>query len=356
MEEKQLLDSFSLCFDLARDELETYVNLEGMASFFSEWQRSREAVNVANVGELNRRIATGDIATVVKLSEVQQERQIGKIADEIARKFDSGVRIVLIAGPSSSGKTTFCKCLQIQLLANLLHPVSISLDDYYVDRKATLLDEKGEYDYESVYAIDLKLFNSDLKKILAGEEIALPTYNFQTGTRVYKGNTIQFGERSVLIMEGIHGLNPLLIPDIPVAQVYKIYVSALISVLSDNHNWISNSENRLIRRMVRDYQFRGYSAGNTISRWPAVRRGEDRWIFPFQKNADVLFNSGMVYELAALRKLAEPILREVVPEAAEYAEAQRLLDRLRYFNPIDKEMLPSTSLLCEFVGGSSFSY
>ncbi|GHU73746.1 uridine kinase [Bacteroidia bacterium] len=337
-------------------ELEPYVNQAKLSLVFREWLQLQKALNLSNVGELNQKIQAAEIAEVVQLAEVLQERKIGKIADEIALKFDSGVRIVLIAGPSSSGKTTFCKRLQTQLSANLLHPIAISLDDYYINREDTPLDENGEYDYESLYTIDLELFNADLKKILNGEDVALPTYNFQLGRRLYKGNTIRLDERSVLIMEGIHGLNPRLIPEISSEQVYKVYVSALTSISLDNHNWISSSDNRLIRRMVRDHQFRGYSAKGTIARWSSVRAGEDLWIFPYQENADVLFNSAMVYELAALRKIAEPVLQEIVPEDAESAEAQRLLKLLQHFNPIDTKLLPSTSLLREFVGGSSFRY
>jgi uridine kinase len=337
-------------------ELEPYVNQEKMMAVFRELLQFQKAMNMDDVGELNLGIRAGEISTVVQVAEILQERQISRIADEIFRRYAQGVRVILISGPSSSGKTTFCKRLQIQLMANTLRPIGLSLDDYYVNRENTPLDENGEYDYESFYAIDLKQFDEDLQKILSGEKVALPTYNFQKGERVYRGNTVQLGSKSVLVMEGIHAMNPELAPNIPDEAIFKIYVSALTSISLDNHNWIPTTDNRLIRRIVRDYQFRGYSAKDTIARWPSVRRGEDKWIFPYQENADAMFNSAMLYELAALRKIAEPILKEVSQIDAEYAEAHRLLQFLRYFAYIDKEELPNTSLLREFVGGSSFKY
>ncbi|GHT59907.1 uridine kinase [Bacteroidia bacterium] len=338
------------------DFLQTFVRQEKMMNVFHELISYQKAVQMTTVGELNQANQKGEIPNLVKVSEALQERKIAKIADAITAGFDTGIRVVLISGPSSSGKTTFCKRLQIELMANTLRPISISLDDYYVNRVDTPLDEKGQYDYESLYAIDLEFFNSDLKKILAGEEVALPTYDFVLGKRVYKGNTIRMEKNSVLVMEGIHALNPLLLPEIAPSLKYKIYVSALTTISLDHHNWISTTDNRLIRRIVRDFQFRNYSAGETISRWPSVRRGEDTWIFPFQEEADVMFNSAMLYELAALRRLAEPILTAVSPVNPEYAEAYRLLKFLRYFNYIDMDELPNTSLLREFAGGSSFRY
>jgi uridine kinase len=340
----------------APHELQPYVKQEKMMDVFQFLKQYQKSMGRTNVGALNLEIKKGEISTLVKIAEILQERRIGKIADEIRRKFDEGVRVVLIAGPSSSGKTTFCKRLQIQLLANTIWPVSISLDDYYVDRVDTPLDKNGEYDYETIYAIDLPKFNEDLQKIIAGEEVALPTYDFIKGERVYRGNTIQLGEKSVLVMEGIHAMNPLLIPSIPPEMTYKIYVSALTSISLDDHNCISTTDNRLIRRIVRDFQFRGYSAKETISRWPSVREGEDKWIFPYQENADAMFNSAMLYELAALRKIAEPILKEVTQINSEFSDAHRLLKFLHYFNYIDKDELPNTSLLREFVGGSIFVY
>lgn len=339
------------------DSLQTFVRQDKMMNVFRELLSYQKAVWMTTVGELNHANQKGEISNLVKVSEALQERKIAAIADEIASRFHhSGLRLVLISGPSSSGKTTFCKRLQIELMANTLRPVGISLDDYYVNRVDTPLDEKGEYDYESLYAIDLELFNSDLKKILAGEETALPKYDFVLGERVYKGNTICLENNSVLVMEGIHALNPLLLQGIDASLRYKIYVSALTTISLDHHNWISTTDNRLIRRIVRDFQFRNYSAKETISRWPDVRKGEDQWIFPFQEEADVMFNSAMLYELAALRRSAEPVLTAVSPCDAEFAEAYRLLKFLRYFNYIDMDELPNTSLLREFVGGSSFRY
>jgi uridine kinase len=338
------------------NELQPYVKQEKMLSVFKELLQYQKTMKMNNTGDLNKAIQEGKISMVVKVAEAMQERIIARIADEILSKYANGVRVVLISGPSSSGKTTFCKRLQVQLIVNTLYPVSISLDDYYVNREDTPLDKNGEYDYESIYAIDLHLFNSDLKKILAGERIALPTYDFTKGERVYRGNTVQLGENSVIVMEGIHAMNPDLLPEIDSASTYKIYVSALTSISLDNHNWISTTDNRLLRRIIRDFQFRGYSATETIARWPSVRKGEDKWIFPYQENADVMVNSAMLYEFAALKRTAEPILKEVSQTVPEYSEAYRLLKFLRFFKSIDTEELPNTSLLREFLGGSSFRY
>jgi uridine kinase len=340
----------------APNELQPYVKQEKMMAVFRFLKQYQRTMNRTNVAALNRDVKKGEISAIVKVAEILQERRIGKIADEIRRKFDEGVRVILIAGPSSSGKTTFCKRLQIQLLANTIRPVGISLDDYYVNRVDTPLDKNGKYDYETLYAIDLPKFNEDLQKIISGEKVALPAYDFLKGERVYKGNSVQLGKNSVLIMEGIHAMNPLLIPSIPPEVTYKIYVSALTSIALDDHNCISTTDNRLIRRIVRDFQFRGYSAKETISRWSSVREGEDKWIFPYQENADAMFNSAMLYELAALRKIAEPILKEVTQIDSEFSDAHRLLKFLHYFNCIDKNELPNTSLLREFVGGSIFAY
>jgi len=337
-------------------ELRPLERQDKMMAVYQEHLKFLRVLGLMNVGDLNLSHENGEVSIAIKVAEALQEKIIAKMAGTIAEKHKEGVKIVLISGPSSSGKTTFCKRLHIQLITNLIKPVSISLDDYYVDRTETPLTESGEYDFESLYAIDLPKFNEDLKKILAGEEVALPTYDFTIGKRVYHGNTIKMEEDSVLIMEGIHGLNPELLPDIPVEQTYKIYVSALTTISLDDHNWIPTTDNRLIRRIVRDYQFRKYSAKETISRWPSVRAGEDKWIFPYQENADAMFNSAMLYELAALRRQAEIILSEVQARDPEYAEAYRLLKFLGYFTYINTEELPDTSLLREFVGGSSFRY
>ena len=341
---------------MAPDELQPYVKQDKMMAVFKQHVELQQVLGMMNVGDLNKAHESGHILTLVKVAEALQEKLIAKIAEDIAVHYAGGARIVLISGPSSSGKTTFCKRMEIQLMTNMIQPIAISLDDYYVNREDTPLGENGEYDFESLYAIDLELFNSDLSKILAGEELCLPTFDFAVGKRVYRGNTIQLKERSVLIMEGIHALNPQLIPHIDPASTYKIYVSALTTIALDSHNWVPTTDNRLIRRIVRDYQFRKYSAKETIARWNSVREGEDKWIFPYQENADVMFNSAMIYELAALRRQAEPILSEVLPRDPEYAEAHRLLKFLRYFTYIDVDELPNTSLLREFLGGSSFRY
>lgn len=339
------------------ENLNQFVAQDKMMNVFKELLDFQRAINLSNVGDLNKANREGRVSTFVKVAEAIQERKIASIADEIAGRYKKGgAKVVLISGPSSSGKTTFCKRLQVQLIANALKPISISLDDYYVNRVDTPLDEHGEYDFESLYAIDFELFNSDLKKLLDGEEIALPTFDFTRGERVFRGNTIKLENNSVLVMEGIHALNPLLIPGIDHALTYKVYVSALTTISLDDHNWIPTTDNRLIRRIVRDYQFRNYSAKETISRWESVRRGEDKWIFPFQEEADVMFNSAMIYELAALRRTAESILIELTPNEPEYAEAYRLMKFLSYFNYIDLVELPNTSLLREFVGGSTFRY
>ncbi len=337
-------------------KLQPVIKQEKMMAVYQEHLKLLKVLGLMNVGDLNEAHNEDDIPTIIKVAEALQEKIIARMAEVIAEKQKNGLKIVLISGPSSSGKTTFCKRLQIQMITNLISPVSISLDDYYVNRTETPLTETGDYDFESLYAIDLPKFNEDLKKIMLGEEVPLPTYDFTQGKRVYKGNTISMKENSVLVMEGIHALNPELLQEIPAEQTFKIYVSALTTISLDDHNWIPTTDNRLIRRIVRDYQFRKYSAKETISRWPSVRSGEDKWIFPYQENADAMFNSAMLYELAALRRQAEIILSDVEPRDPEYAEAYRLMKFLKYFRYIDVEELPDTSLLREFIGGSSFRY
>ena len=337
-------------------ELEPVIRQDKMFQVYKEHLTLQRTVGLDNVGDLNRAIEQKRASEVIMVSEAMQENQVAKIAEEIAARYKEGVRIVLISGPSSSGKTTFCKRLQIQLITNLIHPVGLSLDDYFLNREDTPKDEYGEYDFESLYALDLPYFNSDLKKLLAGEEINMPTFDFGTGHRIYRGQKLQMQKNSVLVIEGIHALNPELTSMIEDRFKYRVYVSVLTSISLDNHNWIPTTDNRLLRRIVRDYRFRGYSAKDTIARWPSVRRGEDKWIFPFQENADAMFNSAMLYELAALRKFAEPILTEVRECDPENAEAYRLLRFLRYFNYIQDIGLPGTSLLREFVGGGSFHY
>lgn len=337
-------------------ELEPAIRQDKMFEAYKQHLTLQRTVGLNNVGDLNLAVERGMAQELVMVSEALQEKQVAKIAEEISVRYKEGVRIVLISGPSSSGKTTFCKRLQIQLITNLIHPVALSLDDYFLNREDTPKDEAGEYDFESLYALDLPYFNSELNKLLAGEEIDVPTFDFESGRRVYKGKKLKMNKNSVLVIEGIHALNPELTSMIPDPYKYRIYVSVLTSISLDNHNWIPTTDNRLLRRIIRDYRFRGYSARDTIGRWPSVRRGEDKWIFPYQENADAMFNSAMLYELAALRKFAEPILREVRESDPENAEAYRLLRFLRYFNYIPEEGLPGTSLLREFLGGGSFRY
>ena len=327
---------------------------------FNEYKRFfdiQRTVGLNHVGDLNLAIQQGSVSELVMVSEAIQEKRIATIAEKIAARYrENGVRVILISGPSSSGKTTFCKRLQIQLITNLLHPLGISLDDYYVNRDVTPLDEHGKYDFESLYAIDLAYFKKDLQRLIAGEEVELPSYNFSKGIREYKGKKLKMKHNSILLLEGIHGLNPELTDNIPPERIFRIYVSALTTISLDGHNWIPTTDNRLLRRIVRDYQFRGYSAKQTISMWPSVRRGEEKWIFPYQENADEMFNSAMMYEFAALRFYAEPVLNEVYENEEEYSEAHRLLHFLTYFNHIYESELPGASLLREFLGGGKFSY
>ncbi|GHT37912.1 uridine kinase [Bacteroidia bacterium] len=336
------------------EELEPVVPQGKMFEVYKESLELLHTLDVDNAGDLNKAIAEKRVGEIILVSEAMQEKQIARIAEKIADQYDDGLRIVLISGPSSSGKTTFAQRLSIQLKTNLYHPFSISLDDYFVERKNTPRDETGDYDFESLYALDLNYFNNDLNKLLQGLAIKQPSYNFVTGKRKYKGNMLQLQKKSLLIIEGIHALNPELTAHIERKHKYKVYVSALTSISLDNHNWIPTTDNRLLRRIVRDFRFRNYSPVQTIARWESVRKGEEKWIFPYQEMADSMFNSAMLYELAALRQYAEPILEQVKEDAEEYAEAYRLRRFLRYFKPISGIELPGTSLLREFLGGSSF--
>lgn len=338
------------------DRLEPVIEQPQMLNVFKEYLQFLNIIDINNVGDMNKANQMGKMSTIIKISEAYQEKVIAKMAEQIANRFKDGVRIVLISGPSSSGKTTFRMRLEVQLMVNLLTPVGLSLDNYFVDREQTPRDENGDYDFESLYALDLELFNNDLTRLLRGEKVALPTFNFTTGKREYNGEELQIDQNSVLVIEGIHGLNPGLTAHIPNNQKFKVYVSALTALSLDEHNWIPTTDNRLLRRLVRDYRYRGYSAVNTLSRWQSVRHGEDKWIFPFQENADAMFNSAMIYELAALRRYAEPILMQVPNNVPEYSEANRLLKFLSYINYINDSELPPTSLLREFLGGSSFKY
>lgn len=325
-----------------------------MFEIFQEHHRWQNLLGIGTVGAFNEAVAHGRTNDIINLSEALQEKKISRIADEIAGR--KGVKIVLISGPSSSGKTTTCKRLSIQLLTNGIRPVPISLDDYFVDREQTPKDEKGEYDYESLYALNLKLLNEQLEVLFRGEEVELPKYNFQTGKSERSGHKLRMQQNDILVVEGIHALNPELTAHIPEEQKFRVYASALTTILLDTHNYIPTTDNRLLRRIIRDYKYRGVNARETIHRWPSVRAGENKWIFPYQENADAMFNTAMIYELAVIKTQAEPLL-ELVPENCdEYAEAYRLRKFLRYFTPVRYNTLPSTSLLREFLGGSSFRY
>lgn len=340
------------------DVLEEVVKQEKMLEVFKEHLSWGYILGVGNVGDVNIACQQGHATELINVAEALQEKKIAQIADTIYHKGSNGdrVRLVLIAGPSSSGKTTFSKRLSIQLMTNGLKPYPISLDNYFVDREQTPLDEEGKYDYESLYALDLKLFNDQLAALLRGEEVEPPTFNFTTGKKEFRGNKLKIDNNTILILEGIHALNPELTPHINDANKFKIYVSALTSISLDDHNWISTTDNRLLRRIIRDFNYRGYSAEETISRWPSVRAGEDKWIFPFQENADVMFNSSLLFEFSVLRPHAEPILAGVPRNCPAYAEAYRLMKFIKYFVPIQDKEMPPTSLLREFLGGSSFKY
>ncbi len=333
------------------------IKQEKMYKAFLDYLEFNKVLGIRNVGELNKAVMNNRSAELINVAEALHDKNLGHIADEIARRYEEGgARIVLLAGPSSSGKTTTTKRLAIQLLTNLLQPQMISLDNYFVDREHTPRDADGEYDYESLYALDLEQFNHDLERILAGEEVELPNYNFQTGKRVYKGEKLKLGERSVLLIEGIHGLNPELTSHIPDKMKFLIYVSALTTLAIDDHNWVPTTDNRLLRRIIRDYKYRGASAESTIARWPSVRRGEEKWIFPYQENADAMFNSSLLFELGVMKDYGEEILRQVPRDVPEFGEAYRLRKFLSYFVSIGEKDIPSTSLLREFLGGSSFHY
>lgn len=330
---------------------------EKMFDAFTEYLKFNRIIRVSDVGELNRAVEEKKSAEVINVAEAMHDKLLGRISDEITRRHhEDGVSIVLIAGPSSSGKTTSTKRLAVQLMTSLMTPKMISLDDYFVDREKTPLDEAGEYDYESLYALDLERLNSDLTRLLNGEEINLPTYSFEFGRRMETKRPLRLEKDDILLIEGIHGLKPELISSLPKEKVFKVYVSALTTLAIDDHNWISTTDTRLLRRIVRDHKYRHTSALSTIKRWPSVSRGEEKWIFPFQENADATFNSSLIFELAVMKSYAEPLLREVPRDTVEYSEADRLLRFLDYFKTIPVDLIPSTSLLREFLGGSSFKY
>jgi len=335
--------------------VESQVKQEKMLKVFSEYKRWGKVLNISNIGDLNNYVAGNNISEMIKISEALHEKKISQIADKI-RKKRKRTKLILISGPSSSGKTTFGKRLAIQLKVAGLKPVNLSLDNYFVNREHTPLDENGDYDFEALNALDVDLFNKNLVSLLAGEEIELPKFSFETGARYYDGEKLKISEKQVLVVEGIHALNPELTPLIADEAKFRIYTSALTSISIDGHNRIPSTDNRLIRRIVRDYKYRNYSAADTIKRWPSVRRGEMKNIFPFQEEADVMFNSALPYELGVLKRYAEPILKEVQPNQPEYSEVNRLLKFFSYFLPICDDEIPPTSLMREFLGGSTFDY
>lgn len=333
------------------------VRQDKMYKAFTEYLDFNRIIGIENVGELNDVVSRGETGMLLNVAEALHTKSFSLIAEEITRRYRrGGARIVLIAGPSSSGKTTSSKRLAIQLMCNLIIPQIISLDDYFVNRVDTPRDASGDYDYESLYALDLKRFNHDLNALIAGEEVEMPTYNFETGCREFRGNKLKLGENSILLIEGIHGLNPELTASIPEEQKFRIYASALTTLSIDDHNWVPTTDNRLLRRIIRDHKYRGVSALETIARWQSVRSGEEKWIFPYQENADATINSSLLFELGVMKEYAEPLLKQVPHNVPEYAEAWRLRALLSYFLPISEKDIPSTSLLREFLGGSSFHY
>lgn len=352
-------NGFFIALPLRTDptRLHQSVHQEKMFDVFHQYQSWVEIMGVPTVGQLNSKVLAGDASELIKIAEAFHENKLAQVAGCVAEaNRERGVRLVLISGPSSSGKTTFAKRLGVQLRVLGLNQVLISLDDYFVDREKTPRDENGEYDYEALEAIDLEQFNDHLKRLERGESVDIPRYDFISGTRQWHDNPLQLDERSVLIVEGIHGLNPALTPGVPESRKFKIYVSCFTSVALDNVSRIATSDNRLLRRLTRDYRTRGNDALSTLARWESVRRGEEKHIFPYQENADVMFNSSLFYEISVLRRFAEPILREVPDTVPEYGEAKRMLKFLDNFIPISPEEIPPTSLLREFIGGSSFKY
>ncbi|MBQ5396488.1 MAG: nucleoside kinase [Alistipes sp.] len=338
-------------------KLDMNVHWAKMFEVFREYHRWVDIMGVPTVGMLNRKVLDGDISELIKVAEAFHEKKIAAMADQIDEANRThGARVVLISGPSSSGKTTTAKRLGIQLRILGLDPVLISLDDYFVDRDRTPKDENGDYDFEALEAIDLDLLNSDLRRLMAGDSVEVPRYDFITGTRQWHDTPLKLNERSILIMEGIHALNPRLTPSIPREQKFCIYASCLTSVAMDNLTRIATTDNRMLRRITRDYATRGANALATLQRWPSVRRGEEKHIFPYQENADVIFNTSLFYEISVLRPKIEPILREVTNVNPEYGEAKRLLKFLDNFIPIHTDEIPPTSILREFIGGSSFKY
>ena len=341
------------------DQLEPMVRQDKMFSMFKEHHDWMGILGFSTLGELNEAIKKGGSNMIINVAEALQSQKIVHIADQIVARRDEGkgLKLVMVSGPSSSGKTTFSKRLMVQLMAHGLTPKVISLDDYFLDRDHTPLDENGQHDFESLYAIDLPYFNEQLKDLLAGKTIQPPTFNFKKGgIREFTDPKITLGENDILLIEGIHALNPNLMPDIPADSRFLIYVSALTSIRIDQHNYIPTTDNRLLRRITRDHKYRSYSAVDTIGRWPSVRAGEEKWIFPYQENADAMFNSAMMFEIAVIKDMVAPLLEEVPENCPEYTKACQLKDFLKLFRTIPSQNLPPTSLVREFIGGSSFHY
>ena len=339
---------------VAPDELGEMTHQDKMFGIFKEHHQWQDIIGLRTIGDLNEGIEKGYSPQLIQVSEALQEKKIVKIAENIA--FRKGIRMVLIAGPSSSGKTTTCKRLSVQLATNGIKPVPISLDDYFVDRDKTPRQPNGDYDFEHLHALNLELLNQQMNALFNGEEIELPRYNFQQGRSEMSGRRLRLHDDEILVVEGIHALNPELMSQVPQNQIYRIYASALTTLLLDNHNYIPTTDNRLLRRIIRDHKYRGVSAVDTIRRWPSVRAGENKWIFPFQENADAMFNTAMLFELAVIKSQAEPLLDQVPENVPEYSEAYRLKKFLSYIKPIPADQIPPTSLLREFLGGSSFKY
>ena len=336
------------------DELGEMTHQDKMFSIFKEHHQWQDILGLRTIGDLNDAISKGYASQLIMVSEALQEKKISRIADEIAQR--KGIKLVLIAGPSSSGKTTTCKRLSVQLAVNGIKPIGISLDDYFLDRDKTPRDEKGDYDFENLHALNLPLLNEQLTALFKGDEIELPRYDFPTGTSQKSGKRLRLGDNEILVVEGIHALNPELTSQIPNEQIFRVYASALTTILLDSHNYIPTTDNRLLRRIIRDHKYRAVTAQETIRRWPSVRAGENKWIFPFQENADAMFNTAMLFELAVIKSQAEPLLEAVPENCPEHAEAYRLLKFLHYIKPIPETQIPPTSLLREFLGGSSFNY
>lgn len=335
--------------------LEDKIPQDKMFSIFSEYNSWNKLLNINNVSDFNVACKGNRSFMMIKLAEALHEKKIAQMADAIANR-EERPKFILISGPSSSGKTTFSKRLQIQLLVNGIKPVIISMDNYFVNRVDTPRDANGDWDFENINALDLPYFRQQMSDLMEGKEVELPTYSFEKGERVYEGQKLRLEKDSIIILEGLHALNPSLLPNIPRSATFKIFVSALTTINIDNHNWIPTTDIRLLRRIVRDYKYRNYSARDTIARCPSVLRGEQTWIYPYQEEADMMFNSALLFELAVLKRHAEPILAEVPKYCDEYTEAHRLIKFLQYFEPIPEKEIPPTSLLREFVGGSSFHY